>query len=89
MLHFLIVYFITLSFYITIFQAITEGILTFALKDCLGKQQRVSFFKLLQALSQILAPNITQDEANKLAENINLDLALVERDFPISVQVSH
>ena len=61
--------------------------LVFALMGCLGEDQRSTLCKFLQVLEKILNPQHLLNEVQSLHEDINIVLALVERDFPISVQV--
>lgn len=60
----------------------------FCLRGLLGDKQRQSFFKLLDVLALLFQDSISADDLSNIDMEVNLVLALLERDFPISVQVS-
>ena len=60
----------------------------FCLRGLLGDKQRQTFFKFLDVLALLCQDSISADSLPVLDMEVNLVLALIERDFPISVQVS-
>ena len=60
----------------------------FCLRGLLGDKQRQSFFKLLDVLALLFQDSISADDLSNIDMEVNLVLAMLERDFPISVQVS-
>ena len=60
----------------------------FCLRGLLGNKQRQEFFKILDVLALLCQGSITADKLPVLDREVNLVLALIERDFPISVQVN-
>lgn len=60
----------------------------FCLRGLLGNKQRQAFFKILDVLALLCQGSITADNLPVLDREVNLVLALIERDFPISVQVN-
>lgn len=65
----------------------SQGVLKYCLQNMLGKKQRESLFCFLKALESILAESHKVDKILDLKENLNVALALLERDFPIAIQV--
>jgi len=53
----------------------------------LGIKQRDSLFCFLKALESVLSESHKADEILLLKNNLNMALALLERDFPIAIQV--
>lgn len=69
-------------------QLVTDGILKFCFrKPLLGKSQRVTLFKLFDLLSALCDDIQERARVLELEEEANVVLSLIERDFPISVQV--
>ena len=60
----------------------------FCLRGLLGDKQRQTFFKFLDVLALLCQDSISADSLPVLDMEVNLVLALIERDFPISVQVN-
>ena len=60
----------------------------FCLRGLLGNKQRQEFFKILDVLALLCQGSITADKLPVLDREVNLVLALIERDFPISIQVN-
>ena len=58
----------------------------YCLRGLLGNKQRRTFFKILDVLALLCQDSITADNLPFL--DMDLVLALIERDFPISVQVN-
>ena len=66
----------------------TDGILKFCFqKPLLGKSQRVTLFKFFDLLSALCDDVQDRQKVFEFEEEANVVLSLVERDFPISVQV--
>lgn len=59
----------------------------FCLRGLLGDKQWQSFFKFLDVLAMLCQDSISADDLPIIDTEVNLVLALLERDFPISVQV--
>ncbi len=78
-----------LTFYFPLsFQIAVDGIMKFCLRGLLGQQQRTTFFKFLDLIKLLCKDSITADDIPVLNEKVNVSLALLERDFPITVQVN-
>ena len=60
----------------------------FCLRGLLGDKQRQTFFKFLDVLTLLCQDSISADSLPVLDMEVNLVLELIERDFPISVQVN-
>lgn len=65
----------------------TKNILKFCLRGLLADCQRKTLFTFLDAIRKLLAEGIKSCDLQLLEEEINMSLALMERDFPISIQV--
>ena len=66
----------------------SQGILKYCLKGLLGENQRNALYKFLDVCAQLLAEKINSDELSSLLNEVNLSLAQLEKDMPITVQVS-
>lgn len=53
----------------------------------LGKQQQESLFFFLDTITELLAEWHYQHQLLQLKEQVNLAVALLEKNFPISIQV--
>ena len=53
----------------------------------LPKQQEETLFLFLDTLKLVLAESHHPEDLDNLSDNLNTALALLERDFPISIQV--
>ena len=53
----------------------------------LGECQRVTLFNFLNTLQNLLAEYVTSEYLDELEKEMNKSLALLERDFPITIQV--
>ena len=60
----------------------------FCLRGMLGEDQGKSLFKFLTALQKMLIDCVTSEYLGELEKELNKSLALLKRDFPISLQVS-
>ena len=54
----------------------------------LAKKQRDTFFFFLDTISKVLKENQDAAKLDDLEKDMNLVLALLERDFPVGKQVS-
>lgn len=80
--------FIISSYDILSLQVATDGILKFCFRNpLLGKNQRTTIFKLFDILAALCDDFQDSRQVEALEEEINVVLALIERDFPISIQV--
>ena len=59
----------------------------FCLRGLIGQQQRTTFFRFLDFIALLCKDSISADDISTLKEKANVTLALLERDFPITVQV--
>ena len=64
-----------------------DGILKFCLRGLLGKKQRTTVFQLCDVMSELCSETIVQGEIGQLRERVHQVLALLERDFPVSLHV--
>lgn len=62
------------------------GILKFCLRDMLGHKQRATLFMLFDVLRSICAEKVSYETVEVVEKKVHLVLALVERDFPLSMQ---
>ena len=53
----------------------------------LGDRQRETLVQFLDAIAELCAPCQDQAKIGALKEKVDLALALLERDFPLSLQV--
>ena len=53
----------------------------------LGKNQRDTLFFYLETIKSVLAESHQQASLSALKEKLDIALAMLERDFPISIQV--
>ena len=65
------------------------GMLKYCLRGMLGDRQRATLYFFLDTLSLACSEGISTTLANDVEERLNLSLALIERDFPVSVQVPY
>lgn len=57
------------------------------LREMLGAEQRSSLFRFLDALTQLYSEKHDKLKLSELRVELNVALALMERDFPVSIQV--
>lgn len=67
-------------------QVVCQGVIKYYLLDMLGVKQQETLFYFFDVLRSVLAESHVIAELSKLKEELNLALALLERDFPISIQ---
>ena len=53
----------------------------------LGRRQQETLFYFFDCLTAILAESHVRDNLDKLRNDFNTALAMLERDFPLSIQV--
>ena len=70
-------------------QLICKGVLKFCLRDMLGEQQRKTLFYFLDMLSLLLSESCKKSEVKEIESKLNVSLALMERDFPMTLQVMY
>lgn len=68
-------------------EIICSGILKFCIRGLLGTNQRQTLYLLCDTVTKIHSPSITTDMISVIEQNIHLSLTLLERDFPISLNV--
>ena len=68
-------------------QIVALGILKYCLRGMLAPRQRRTFFLFLDTIQRVLQESHTEDALDKLEQDLNEALALLERDFPVSKQV--
>ena len=74
--------------YTFVLQIASQGLLKFCLRNLLGFEQRQAIFKFLDLCSMLLAEVHSQSEVNELLKEANLALAILEKNMPITIQVS-
>lgn len=79
------IYFLKINGIFT-FQVATAGILKFCLRGLLGERQQESLYKFFDAISDLCSDKqaVGNDD---LQNNLNYACALMERDWPVSLQV--
>ena len=68
-------------------QLVAKNILKFCLRGMLKDRQRLTLFQFLDALRKILSEKIKEEDMQQLEMEVNEALALMERDFPVDIQV--
>ena len=53
----------------------------------LGRKQQESLIYFFDVIKSVLAESHDGDEIAELKDKLNISLALMERDFPLSIQV--
>ena len=74
--------------FFAIVQIATQGILKYCLQGLLAHQQQKSFFFFLDILTKLLQETHLKDNLDQLEEDMNVALAQLEKDFPVSMQVT-
>lgn len=69
-------------------QLISKNVLKFCLRGLLKERQRKTLFLFLDALRKILSEGIEFQHVHELEADVNEALALMERDFPVDIQVN-
>jgi len=57
--------------------------------DLLGNQQRKAVFMFLSVCSKIFAEKQSLQKLEQLLAEVNMALAVLERDMPVTIQVAH
>lgn len=68
-------------------QLVAKNILKFCLHGMLKDRQRLTLFQFLDALRKIPSEKIKEEDMQHLEMEVNEALALMERDFPVDIQV--
>jgi len=66
---------------------VSKGVFKYCLRGMLAEQHRNTLFTFLDALSMVLAEFHRLQDLPELETKVNTAIALLERDFPISIQV--
>ena len=67
---------------------VSKNILKFRLRGLLQELQNKILFIFLGAVQKLLAESVILDDLQQqLEEEINMALALMERDFPLTIEV--
>ena len=66
---------------------VCKSMLKWCLQGLLGQTQRAPLFKLLDILSLLLLEEHDEQSITDAEASLNESLALLERDFPMSLQV--
>ena len=72
----------------SILQIASQGILKFCLQNLLGLEQRKAVFKFCDVCTMLFSEVQDQAKVHKLLEETNLALATLEKDMPVTIQVS-
>lgn len=67
-------------------QIVSQGILKYCLKGCLGENQRYAVFKFIDICTKLFAEKQTPD-VTLLIEEVNITLAHLEKYMPVTIQV--
>ena len=65
-----------------------QGILKYCLKDLLGEFQRKAIFMFIDVCAKLFAEKHDADSVSSLLQEVNLALAQLEKDMPVTIQVS-
>lgn len=68
-------------------QLICKGVLKFCLRGMLADQQWTTLFYFLDMLALLLSESCKQSGIEDIESKLNDSLALMERDFPMTLQV--
>lgn len=68
-------------------QIAIHGILKYCFRDMLGDDQRHTLFYFLDIMRAVLEESIAEDCLPELKERMYTAFALLERDFPVALQV--
>lgn len=66
---------------------VAKNILKFCIRGLLKERQRKTLFLFLDALKKVLVEYVNDDFLEELQKELNVAMALLERDFPITIQV--
>lgn len=79
--------YITYPLYFFFLQLVSQSILKYCLRGMLGAAQRQTLFAFVDVTTKLLQEHQDPTQLAKLEEDMNFVLALLERDFPASIQV--
>ena len=65
----------------------SQGVLKYCIRGMLGSKQRSSIFKFIDANTKLFRESHTIADVKELENELNMALALLERDLPMSLQV--
>ena len=65
-----------------------QGIFKYCLMDMLGRNQQETLY-FFDCLTAILAESHVHDNLNNLRNDLNKALAMLERDFPLSIHLNY
>ena len=68
-------------------EVMCSGIVKFCIRGLLGADQRHTIYKLCDTITKIHSPSITAAMISELEQDIHHVLALLERNFPVSLNV--
>lgn len=66
---------------------LSTGILKFCIRGCLGSFQRRTLFELCDVIALVVSESIDLDKFEGLEYRVHRVLALLERDFPVTIHV--
>ena len=72
----------------SILQIASQGILKFCLQNLLGLEQRKAVFKFCDICTMLFSEVHNPAGVHKLLEETNLALAILEKNMPVTIQVS-
>ena len=67
----------------------TQNVASWCLRGLLGKQQEETLFGLFDVLTRLIQPSYSTDELPNLISDTSKAVALLERDFPLTLQVMY
>ena len=65
----------------------TTGILPFCLRDLIGEDQYSTLSGLCYSMGALAKRQISEDQLDEFDRKLQTYLALIERDFPVTLQV--
>lgn len=68
-------------------QLVAKNILKFCLRGMLQERQRTTLFGFLTSIQKIFTTHTSNEYIQELRGELDKSLALMERDFPIAIQV--
>ena len=75
------------SYLVYTLQLVCKGVLKFCLRGMLGETQRRTLFYFLDSLTLLLSESIKKTSVKNVESRLHLSLALMERDFLMTLQV--
>ena len=67
---------------------VSQGILKYCLNGLLGELQRKTIFMFIDVCAKLFAEKHDANEISSLLQEVNLALAQLEKDMPVTIQVS-